>query len=267
MIRRSVGTLRPPSPRRLRLVRRRWPLLLLAAPVVAWVALRLTDESSPTVALSPTTSTAAPDSTVVAFDAPVGRRITDARCWMVVIDESSSMATADEVGARADAVRATGEFLEAYGLTDERIGVTWFADSADVTAPRAASDPISGPVDALGLGSGTNISNALAETFDAMERSCGSAQRVIVLVSDGQANDEASFGATADLIAGAGRSVHVHLVAMNGGQAFEQARAFWEDPALGIDSITAVDSFGSDEVAAAVAGILTLETGQQVAAR
>jgi len=104
-------------------------------------------------------------------------------------------------------------------------------------------------------------------TLHSMEPSCGSAQRVIVLVSDGQAPDDAEFRAIGALITGAGRSVHLHLIAMNGGQAFEPARLFWEDSALGIDSITTVSSFGSDEVAAAVAGILTLETGQQVASR
>ena len=54
---------------------------------------------------------------------------------------------------------------------------------------------------------------------------------------------------------------------MNDNQAFEPARAFWEAPALGVDSITTVDSFGSDEVAGAVARILATETGQQVVAK
>lgn len=267
MIRRSVGTLRPPSPRRLRPARRRWPLLLLAVPVAAWAGLRLADDSSPTEALSPSTAASAPGSTLVAFDAPVGSRITDARCWMVVIDESSSMATADEVGSRADAVRAAGEFLAAYGLAGDRIGVTWFADSADVTPPAVASGTPATRANSLSLGSGTDIANALNTTLDSMDTSCGAAQRVVVLVSDGQLSSDAEFRATADLITGAGRNVHLHLIAMNGNQAFEAPRPFWEDPALGIDSITTVSSLGSDEVAAAVAGILTLETGQQVAAK
>lgn len=270
MIRRSVGTLRPPSPRRLRPVRRRWPLLLLAIPVAAWTALRLTDDPSLTEALATSTSSSsmpAPGSTLVAFDAPIGTRLTEARCWMVVIDESASMASADEVGSRADAVRATRDFLDTYGLAGDRIGVTWFADTADVTAPGAVSDPTAIRTNPVSLGSRTNISSALASTLDSMDASCGAAQRVVILVSDGQASNDDEFRATADLITGAGRTVHVHLVAMNGNQAFEAARPFWDDPTLGIDSITTVSSFGSDEVAAAVAGILTLETGQQVTSR
>ncbi len=62
-----------------------------------------------------------------------------ARCWMVVIDESASMSTADEPGTRADAVRAAGEFLAAYGLQDDRIGVTWFADRPAAEPPRHAT--------------------------------------------------------------------------------------------------------------------------------
>ena len=35
-----------------------------------------------------------PTSTFVSFATPAGERTTDARCWMVVIDESASMSTA-----------------------------------------------------------------------------------------------------------------------------------------------------------------------------
>ncbi len=100
-----------------------------------------------------------------------------------------------------------------------------------------------------------------------MTAGCGETQPVVVLVSDGQANSEAEFAAIRELLDGAGRGINVHLVAMNDNQSFEPARAFWADPALGIESITAVSGFGSDEVAAAVAGILSAETGQEVVAR
>ena len=89
-----------------------------------------------------------PTSTLVSFATPAGERTTDARCWMVVIDESASMSTADEFGTRADAVRAASEFLAAYGLDGERIGVTWFAGrrlpKAPVNQPRG-SVRIAGP--------------------------------------------------------------------------------------------------------------------------
>ena len=60
--------------------------------------------------------------------------------------------------------------------------------------------------------------------------------------------------------------VTVHLIAMNDNGAFESSRAFWEDPALGVASIRTITSFGRDEVARAVAAILSIETGQQVTA-
>jgi len=263
MIRRSVGTLRPPSPRRLRPVRRRWPLPVIAIPLLAWAGVRLADDSERTDALGPTS---APESTLVSFEAPVGERSTDARCWMVVIDESSSMSSADALGSRADAVRATAEFLAAYGLDGDRIGVTWFADTADVTAA-VPSDSFAASATAPTVGSGTAISSALQSANDAMKASCDGAQPVIVLVTDGQAPTDAEFIATAAFLTGPARDVHVHLVAMNDNQAFEPARAFWEGPALGVDSITTVDSFGSDEVAGAIARILATETGQQVVAK
>jgi von Willebrand factor type A domain len=265
MIRRSVGTLRPPSPRRLRPARRRWPLAVVAIPLLAWLGWRLADDAEPSDALGPST-TETPVSTLVSFQSPIGERSTGARCWMVVIDESSSMSDADQLGTRADAVRATAEFLAAYGLDGDRIGVTWFADTADVTAA-VPTDSFAASGTAPPVGSGTLISSALDTANNTMKASCGEAQPVIVLVSDGLAPTDEEFAATAAFLTGAGRDVHVHLVAMNGNQAFEQARAFWEDPALGVDSITAVDSFGTDVVAGAIAAILTAETGQQVLAK
>ena len=89
---------------------------------------------------------------------------------------------------------------------------------------------------------------------------------MIVLVSDGQASSDAQFELTAEALKGAGSGLDVHLIAMNGNAAFESARAFWSDPALGLDSIETVTSFGRGEVASAMAEILTLETGQQVGA-
>ncbi|MGH9136552.1 MAG: VWA domain-containing protein, partial [Acidimicrobiales bacterium] len=258
-----------PSPRRLRRQRRSWPLLVPLVPLAAWGMLRLLDDPEPTAAspLPKLVPAVAPSSTLVAFDTPSGERTTAARCWMVVIDESASMATSDQAGTRADAVRATAEFLAAYGLDDDRIGVTWFADTAAAVAPGAATAAAKTPVPPGGLGGGTNIADALMSAIGAMDQGCGSAQRVVVLVSDGQASTQMAFDATAAVIRGAAPDVSVHLIAMNGASAFEDVRAFWEDPALGIASIRTISTFGSDEVAAAVAEILTIETGQQVRPR
>lgn len=264
MIRRSVGTLRPPSPRRLRPARRRWPLLLLV-PIAAWVGLRLADDDSPTQAAAPTT-TGAPVSTLVSFQAPTGERSTAARCWMVAIDESSSMSSADSLGTRADAVRATAEFLAAHGLDGDRIGETWFADEAQVT-PAVATADFAPSATKHDVGSGTELASALNATFDSMTSNCADAQQVLVLVSDGQAASQPDFDAITTFLTGRGRDVNVHLIAMNENQAFESARAFWEDPAIGLDSITTVSGFTGDEIAAAVARILSVETGQQVVAK
>jgi hypothetical protein len=264
VIRRHVGAIRPPSPRRLRPVHRRWPLLLLV-PVAVWGGVRLLDDDSPTEAAGPTTSEA-PDSTLVSFQDPTGERTTAARCWMVVIDESSSMSSADSLGTRADAVRATAEFLAAHGLDGDRIGETWFADDADVT-PAVPTTRFVPSVVKHDVGSGTELAEALNATVDSMTASCEGAKPVIVLVSDGQATSQPDFDAIATLFTGRGREVNVHLIAMNENQAFEPARPFWEDPAIGLQSITTVSGFGSAEVAAAVAGILSVETGQQVVAK
>ena len=264
MIRRPVGTIRPPSPRRLRAARRRWPLLLLV-PVAAWGGLRLLDDDAPTEAAAPAT-TDVPVSTLVSFQAPTGERSTGERCWMVVVDESSSMSSADSLGTRADAVRATAEFLAAYGLDGDRIGETWFADDADVTpaVPTAQFVPSASKRE---LGSGTELAEALTAAVDEMASSCAGATPVLVLVSDGQASSQPDFDGIATLLTGRGVDVHVHLIAMNENLAFESSRPFWEDPAIGLDSITTVSGFGTDEIAAAVAGILSAETGQQVVAR
>ena len=264
MIRRSVGTLRPPSPRRLRPARRRWPLLLLV-PVAVWGALRFADDDSPSEAAAPTASDV-PDSTLVSFQAPTGERSTGARCWMVAIDESSSMSSADSLGTRADAVRAAAEFLAAYGLDGDRIGETWFADEAQVTSavPTADFAPSAAKHD---VGSGTALASALDATYDSMTTNCAGAEPVLVLVSDGQASSQPDFDAIAAFLTGRGVDINVHLIAMNENQAFESARPFWEDPTIGIDSITTVSGFGSDEIATAVAGILSDETGQQVVAK
>ncbi len=149
---------------------------------------------------------------------------------MVVIDESASMSTADEPGTRADAVRATGEFLNAYGLADDRIGVTWFADRSVAEAPSEPSTTQGAPIPPAGLGSGTIISAGLTEAIRAMDTTCQATQRVVVLVTDGQAESAAEFAATAAVITERGRDITFHLIAMNGGGAFEPARTFWEDP-------------------------------------
>ena len=234
-------------------------------PIAVWGVVRLLDDDSPTEAAGPTTSEA-PVSTLVSFQAPTGERTTGARCWMVVIDESSSMSSADSLGTRADAVRATAEFLAAYGLDGDRIGETWFADDAAVTAavPTASFVPSVAKHD---VGSGTELAEALNATFDSMTASCAGSKPVIVLVSDGQASSQPDFVGISTLLTGRGSDVNVHLIAMNENAAFESARPFWEDPANGLQSITTVTGFGSAEVAAAVAGILSAETGQQVVAR
>lgn len=260
---RAVAPRRPPSPRRLARRRRRWPLLLAVAPIAAWLAVRALDDPAPSAALAATT--APPGSTLVAFDAPTGSRTTDARCWMIVIDESSSMAASDAAGTRADAVRATAEFLAAYGLDGDRIGVTWFADRADVQPPAAAASVALGSRPRTPVGSGTRIAAALDETAAAMDRSCGDTDRVAVLVSDGQATSADDFDAIARLVADSG--IGVHLIAMNGDGTFDTVRPSWDDPAIGVRSIREITSFGGDEVADAVAAILSAETGQQVTAR
>ncbi len=100
-----------------------------------------------------------------------------------------------------------------------------------------------------------------------MDRTCGETQRVVVLVTDGEATSEAEFDATAATITGPGQDATFHLIAMNGGGAFEPSRPFWEDPRLGLASIRTIDTFGRDEVSTAVAAILAMETGQQVTPR
>ena len=265
---RAAAPLRPPSPRRLARRRRRWPWLVPLAALLAWGTARLLDDPPATAAVpSSPVAAAAPSSTLVAFATPTGERATAARCWMVVIDESASMSTADKPGTRADAVRAAGEFLAAYGLADDRIGVTWFADLTEAEAPQAATAMRLAPAASANLGSGTVISDGLTAAFDAMDRTCGVTQRVIVLVTDGQATSAAEFAATEALIRGRGNGTTFHLIAMNGGGAFEPARSFWDDPALNLASIRTIDTFGRDEVAAAVAAILAMETGQKVTPR
>jgi hypothetical protein len=201
----------------------------------------------------------------VGFTAPRGERTTGPRCLMVVIDESSSMADADSAGTRADAVTAATGFLGAHGIDGDRIGTTWFADSSQVQPPVDPAAAKGSAPDVLTLGSGTRIGPALEATFAAMEAGCGSATGAVVLVSDGAAADGADYGAVADAL-GRHADTTVHLIAMNGGGAFEPSRSFWEDAALGLDSVQTIDSFGRDEVSTAMAAVLSAETGQQVAA-
>lgn len=231
---------------------------LALVPLAAWYLPKLWRDDPATQAAPP----------AVGFGEPVGERLTSARCFMVVVDESSSMADADVSGSRADAVRAATDFLAAYGRSDDRIGTTWFADTAAVDGPRPAStDATSKPASPTeALGSGTDIAGALRAAVEAMDARCANAKPVIVLVSDGQPSSADQFAATADVIASAGSGLDLHLIAMNGNDAFEGSRSFWEDLTLGVDSIETIVSFGRDEVAAAMAKILTLETGQQVAA-
>ena len=47
---------------------------------------------------------------------------------------------------------------------------------------------------------------------------------------------DAQFELTAEALKVAGTGLDVHLIAMNGNAAFESARAFWSDPALGLDT-------------------------------
>jgi hypothetical protein len=240
--------------------------LLALAPVAAGVGWWLNREATPdaAVALSPV-PTSAPATTLVAFTPPVGERTTAARCWMVVIDESSSMATADSAGTRADAVRAAADFLGAYGVDGDRIGATWFSDAADVLAPARPDRAALAPSGRVVLGGGTQIATALEQSFAAMATACGDAKQVVVLVSDGAASSQSDFAATAAILAGA-PDVDVHLIAMNENGAFEAARPFWSDATLGLDSTQTIDDFGRDQVAAAVAQVLSFETGQQVSA-
>lgn len=256
--RRFARPLRPPAP--LRPDRRRtWPLLALLAPLAAWGGWRAYDARHVAAAERPERPAA-----LVSFNEPIGARTTAARCWMVAIDDSGSMATADSAGTRGDAVLATAEFLAAYGLPDDRLGVTWFASQAEVTDPAPADTATPPAAPTHQLGGGTNIAGALRTTFEAMDRACGDTARVAVLVSDGQASGSGEYDTIAGLLAE--HDVALHLVAMNEGGAFDSVRARWSE-AVPLRSVDPIDSFAGDDVAAAVAAILSIETGQQVTAR
>jgi hypothetical protein len=219
------------------------------------------DPPDAAAALRPTT----PPTTLVGFAAPFGERTTGPLCWMVVVDESSSMATADTTGARADAVRAAARFIASHGLDEDRIGATWFADQAEVLPPGDPATVRIAPTGGVPLGSSTRMAAALRSALDAMASACGSARQVLVLVSDGAASGEDEFAGTKAVLAAA-PAVDVYLIAMNGGSAFEPSRAFWADPALGVNSIRTIDTFGADEVAGAMAAVLSIATGQEVVA-
>jgi hypothetical protein len=253
---------RPPSPRRLRRHGRRWPWLLTLLPLAAVGAFVATRDRSPRAAVDVAPTATTPSG--VGFAAPHGERTTGPRCVMVVVDESSSMADADRAGTRADAVTAAAGFLGAYGVDGDRIGTTWFADSSHVQPPLEPAVAKATAPDLLTLGSGTRIGPALEATFAAMDASCGAATGAVVLVSDGAA-DAGDYGSIVDAL-GRHTDVAVHLIAMNGGGAFEPSRSFWEDDALGLDTVQTIDSFGRDEVSAAMATVLSAETGQQVVA-
>lgn len=257
---RRVAPLRPPSPRRLRRHGLRWPWLFALVPVAVagWWWQR--DDVGEPVEAAPTPTVPG----AVAFGAPTGERSTDARCFMIAIDESSSMASADQTGVRADAVRATSEFLAAYGVDGDRIGTTWFAETAATTDPGRPDAVVLGAAPST-LGAGTRIAEGLLSAQAGLDRTCGDEQQVVVLVSDGEASGPGEFTAAADAITSA-TDVTTHLIAMNDNDAFESSRTFWEDPALGVASIQTITSFGRDEVARAVAAILSIETGQQVTA-
>lgn len=257
---RRVAPLRPPSPRRLRRHGRRWPWLFALVPVAAagWWWQR--DDGGDPVEAAPTPTVPG----AVAFGAPTGERSTDARCFMIAIDESSSMATADQAGVRADAVRATSEFLAAYGVDGDRIGTTWFAETAATTDPGRAGAVVLGSAPTT-LGAGTRIAEGLLSAQAGLDRSCAGAHQVIVLVSDGEASGPGEFTAAREAITTAAE-VTTHLIAMNDNGAFDSSRTFWEDPALGVASIQTITTFDRDEVSRAVAAILSIETGQQVAA-
>lgn len=198
----------------------------------------------------------------MAFGAPSGERTTGARCIVVAIDESTSMSSADRSGARADAVRATASFLATHGLDGDRLGTTWFAERASSTDPVPPQEaaPLDPPTT---LGAGTSISAGLREAQRSLERGCGEATKVVVLVSDGEASGPGEFAAARNAVTSVD-GVALHLIAMNEGGAFEPSRAFWEDPQLGLASIQTIDGFGRDEMAGAVAAILSMETGQAV---
>ena len=127
----------------------------------------------------------------MSFQAPTGERTTGARCWMVVIDESSSMSSADSLGTRADAVRATAEFLAAYGLDGDRIGETWFADYAEVHRRRADRRDFAPSGATHDVGSGTEISAGPRRDLRLDDGELRrQPQPVLVLVSDGQASSQ-----------------------------------------------------------------------------
>lgn len=256
--RRLARPQRPPAPRRPDR-RRVWPLLVLLAPLAGWFGWRAYDDRRAEAAERPERPAA-----LVSFNEPSGARATAARCWMVAIDDSGSMASADSAGTRGDAVVATAEFLAAYGLDDDQLGVTWFASQSEVTDPMPADTaaPPAAPTGALG--GGTNIAGALGATFEAMDRACGGTERVAVLVSDGQAAGSNEYATIAGLLDD--HAVALHLVAMNEDGAFEAVRGRWAAE-IPLRSVRTIDSFSGDDVAGAVAAILSLETGQEVTPR
>ena len=199
------------------------------------------------------------DSAPRSFAAPRGSRNTTARCFIVVIDESSSMAGSDPNHLRAGAINETVRFLRAYGLPGDELGGGWFADSTAFTDPSTVGS-VTTDWSAPNVGGGTNMVAAVVEAEQKLGQ-C-SAQPVLLLVTDGQADDMTAVG---NLIRGLSADTRVHLVAMNIDGGYDSIAQAWEDPALGIDSIERIDEVRPLAVAQAIAHILELETGQQIA--
>jgi uncharacterized protein with von Willebrand factor type A (vWA) domain len=183
-------------------------------------------------------------------------------CASVVIDDSSSMAGSDPEGIRGSAVSALAQFLDDFGLADDRVGVVWFADSVAVTDPIDVARSESLPVSPPPVGGGTVIAPAVEAAARSLE-SCGSRRRVVVLVTDGQ-SDPDDLAGVESVVGSLPAGSHVHLIAMNGGGVFQGVAPFWERRELGLASVRPIDSFGSNAMSSAMAHVLSLETGQDI---
>jgi uncharacterized protein YegL len=105
---------------------------------------------------------------------------------VLVLDKSGSMTYDNRINAAKDAAKG---FIDLMDLSQHRVGVVGFSDSAVNYNLNADALATKSYIDTIQAGGSTNTGGAITEAISMLSNHRSEAQPVIVLLTDGEAND------------------------------------------------------------------------------
>jgi hypothetical protein len=178
----------------------------------------------------------------------------------IAVDESGSMSESDPHGDRWKSVAALLRWLTRYQRATDLVTLTRFADTASagptMSARRIPANPLAlAPAPSGGGTAFVPVVDAAREIFGRPPPTAARSERIILIVTDGDADDRADAVVRLPRVAD-----HVFVIALDRSKSWATARKTWEHTGF---SVMTVSNKAPNEVGAALARAILRVTGEK----